>query len=78
MRRLQHVGHCYRHRKEEVAGDLILWEPKHGKRNVGRPQLNYVKVLKEDVGCELDDMPNLMSDRDRWREIVGSRRNQSK
>ena len=40
--RLQHNGHCYRHRKEEVARDVLLWVPSHGSWKVGRPQHNYV------------------------------------
>ena len=36
QRRLRFAGHCYR-AKQECVSSVILWEPTHGKRSVGRP-----------------------------------------
>ena len=48
-RRLQLAGHCYRH-PELTAQKLVLWEPKHGHRNRGRPKTTFVETLKRDTG----------------------------
>ena len=68
-RRGRFAGHCYRS-KDEVAKDLILWTPKHGKAKVGRPSKTYTKQLTEDVDCQLEDLPRAMEDRDYWRRRV--------
>ena len=36
-RRLQHADHCYRHRDEEIAGEVLFWQPNHGRQKAGRP-----------------------------------------
>ena len=37
MRKLRFAGHCWRS-QDELASDLILWQPHHGKRKRGRMQ----------------------------------------
>ena len=74
MHRLRLAGHCVRHPKE-VASQLILWEPIHGKTRRVRKQTNFVDVIRRDTN--LDDVPdirNVMTDRDRWKEFVGNAR----
>ena len=38
MQRL--AGHCWRS-KDELARDIILWQPHHGKGKRGRPSKTY-------------------------------------
>ena len=42
------AGHCLRH-NDEIAHNLILWEPKFGMRNPGRKKYSYINNLKEDT-----------------------------
>ena len=44
-RRLRIAGHCIRH-DDEVAHDLILWQPTSGKSNRGRKAVTYIDNLK--------------------------------
>ena len=66
-RRLKLAGHCIRHPEEE-ASKLVLWEPSHGRRNVGRRAVTYVDVLKQDTGLETtDELKTAMIDRSGWK-----------
>ena len=49
-RRLGLAGHCYR--QGNLAGKLILWEPRHGQRSRGRSLSTFIDTLKRDVGAE--------------------------
>ena len=69
-RRMKLAGHCVRH-PEEVASDLVLWEPTEGKTNRGRRTISYIDNLKEDTGVSTTaEIRTLMMDRDLWRERV--------
>ena len=70
-RRLRFAGHCFRS-KQELVSDVLLWEPKHGKRSVGAPSRTYVKQLIDDTGHLLEDLPTAMEDRNSWRSMVNS------
>ena len=37
---------------------------------VGRPARTYVQQLCEDTGCNPEDLPEAMNDREKWRETV--------
>ena len=50
-RRLGLAGHCFRH-KELLAGELVLWEPTHGRRGRGRPSATFIDTLKRDLGTD--------------------------
>ena len=63
------AGHSYRN-KEELASDLILWQPKHGHRGRGRPNKTFVDQLSSDTGCLPEHLATAMSDRQRWKERV--------
>ena len=68
-RRLKKAGHCWRH-PEEVAHELILWEPTHGHTNRGRPVTNYVNTLKKDTGAESTaELKTLFEDRKSWKQL---------
>ena len=50
--------------------DVLLWTPTHGCASVGRPARTYIQQLCEDTGCNPEDLPEAMSDREKWRETV--------
>ena len=69
-RRLKLAGHCMRHPEEE-ASKLVLWEPKEGKRNVGRRAVSYIDILKQDTGLETtEDLKTAMMDRSGWKRYT--------
>jgi len=68
-RRLRFAGHCHRS-KDVLVSDLILWQPKHGKRTPDRLSRTFIDQLADDIGCARDNLPVLMNDRMAWRERV--------
>ena len=66
-RRMRFAGHCWP-AKQELASDLLLWSPNHGKRRVGRPAITYIDQLCRDTGCLPNDLPALVQDRNGWRD----------
>ena len=62
QRRLRFSGHCWRS-ENEVVSDLVLWEPKHGKRSVGGQARTFVDLLEADTGVPRDCLPAVMDDR---------------
>ena len=69
VRRTRHVGHCWRS-KDELISDVLLWTPTYGCAKVGRPAWTYIQQLCEDTGCNPEDLPEAMNDREKWRERV--------
>ena len=69
VRRTRHVGHCWRS-KDELISDVLLWTPTYGCAKVGRPARTYIQQLCEDTGCNPEDLPEAMNDREKWRERV--------
>ena len=69
VRRTRHAGHCWRS-KDELISDVLLWTPTHGCARVGRPARTYIQQLCEDTGCNPEDLPEAMNDREKWRESV--------
>ena len=64
------AGHCVRH-PELVASNLILWEPKHGIRNRGRPATTYIDTLRRDTGLSnTGEIRALMINSDLWRAAI--------
>ena len=43
------AGYCW-WSKYEVVSDLVLWEPKHGKRSVGGQARTFVDLQEVDTG----------------------------
>ena len=62
QQRMRFAGHCWPS-KEELIADVLLWNPKHGKRSQGRPRKTYIDQLLDDTGCRLEELPNAMEDR---------------
>ena len=69
VRRTRHEGHCWRS-KDELISDVLLWTPTYGRAKAGRPARTYIQQLCEDTGCNLEDLPEAMNDREKWRERV--------
>ena len=69
VRRTRHAGHCWRS-KDELISDVLLWTPTYGCAKVGRPARTYIQQLCEDTGCNPEDLPEAMNDREKWWERV--------
>ena len=69
VRRTRHAGHCWRSR-DEIISDVLLWTPTYGRVNAGRPAQTYSQQLCEDTGSSREDLPEVMNDREKWRERV--------
>ena len=54
----------------ELVSDLLLWTPTYGRAKAGRPARTYIQQLCEDTGCNSEDLPESMNDREKWREMV--------
>ena len=65
----RHAGHCWRS-KDELISDVLLWIPTYGQAKAGWPAWTYIQQLCEDTGCSLEDLPEAMNDREKWRERV--------
>ena len=68
-RRTRHAGHCWRS-KDELVSDVLLWTPAYGQSKAGRPARTYIQQLCNDTGCNPEDLPEAMNDRETWRERV--------
>ena len=66
-RRTRHAGHCWRS-KDELVSYVLLWTPAYGKSKAGRPARTYIQQLCDDTGCNPEDLPEAMNDRETWRE----------
>ena len=69
VRRTRHAGHCWRSR-DELISDVLLWTPTYGWAKAGRPARTYIQQLCENTGCSPEDLPEVMNDREMWRERV--------
>ena len=69
VRRTRHAGHCWRS-KDELISDVLLWTPTYGCAKVGRPARTCIQQLCEDTGCNPEDLPEAMNDREKWRERI--------
>ena len=68
-RRTRHAGHCWRS-KNELVSDVLLWTPAYGQSKAGRPARTYIQQLCDDSGCNPEDLPEAMNNRETWRERV--------
>ena len=69
VRRTRHAGHCWRS-KDELVSDVLLWTPAYGQAKAGQPARTYIQQLCEDTGCNHEDLPEVMNDREKWRERI--------
>ena len=68
-RRTRLAGHCWRS-KDKIVSDGLLWTPAYGQSKAGRPAQTFIQQLCDDTGCNPEDLPKAMNDRDTWRERV--------
>ena len=68
-RRLRFAGHCWR-AKQEIVSDVLFWNPRHGKRKRGRPEINYLDNLRDDIELSEEDLKMGMLDREWWKRRV--------
>ena len=54
----------------QSSGDVLLWTSTYGRAKAGRPAQTYIQQLCEDIGRSLEDLPEVMNDREKWRERV--------
>ena len=69
VRRTRHARHCWRS-KDELISDVLLWTPIYGQAKAGRPAWTYIQQLCEDTGCNPEDLPEAMNNREKWRKRV--------
>ena len=69
VRRTRHAGHWWRS-KDELISDVLLWTPAYGQAKAGRPARTYIQQLCEDKGCNPEDLPKSMNNREKWRERI--------
>ena len=63
------AGH-FRRSRDELISDVLQWTPTYGRAKAGRPARIYIQQLCVDTGCSPEDLPEAMSDREKWRERV--------
>ena len=68
-RRTRHAGHCWRS-KDKLVSDVLPWTPAYGQSKAGRPARTYIQQLCDDTGCNPEDLPEAMNDRETWTERV--------
>ena len=71
-RRTRYAGHCWRS-KDEFISDVLLRTPEYGQSKAGQPARTYIQQLCDDTGCNPEDLPELMNDRERVRDISAGR-----
>ena len=69
IRRTRHAWHCWRIR-DELVSDVLLSTPSHGWAKAGWPARTYIQQLCADMGCNPEDLPEAMEDREGWQERV--------
>ena len=69
VRWTRHAGHCWRS-KDELISDVLLWTPTYGQAKAAWPAQTYIQQLCEDTGCNPEDLPEAMNNREKWRERV--------
>ena len=70
IQRRFHVYFCTSTIKKYISPIVLLWTPTHGQAKAGRPARTYIQQLCEDTGCNAEDLPEAMNDREKWREMV--------
>ena len=63
----RHAGQC-RRCKDESVNNILLWTSTYEYASVGRPAVTYLYQLCANTGCNLEDLPKAMDDRDGLRQ----------
>ena len=69
VRRTRRAGHCWKSR-DELISDVLLWTPTYGRAKAGWPTRTYIPQRCEDTGCRPEDLPEVLNDREKWRERI--------
>ena len=69
IRQTRHVRHCWRS-KDELISEVLQRTTLHGCKSVGRPAWNYLQQLCTDTRCSLEDLLEVIDDKDGWQERV--------
>ena len=67
--RTRYAGHCWRSR-DKLINEVLLWTPSHGPAKAGQPAKTHIQQLCADMGCDFEDLPEEMDNRERWQERV--------
>ena len=73
-RRMRWAGHMARMGEDRGVHRVLVGKPE-GKRPLGRPRRRWednIKMDPQEVGGGRGDWMELVQDRDRWRELVGT------
>ena len=63
VRQTRHAGHCWRSR-DELLSDVLQWTPSHGRAKAGRPARTYIQQPCINTGCNPEDMPEELDDKE--------------
>ena len=66
-RRTRYAGHYWRSR-DELISDVLQWTLTYGRAKAGWPARIYIQQLCEDTGCSPNYLPEVMNEREKWRE----------
>ena len=69
VRRTSHAEHCWKS-KDELISDVLLRTPTNGQAKAGRPARTYIQQIREDTGCNPEDIPEAMNNRVKWQGRV--------
>ena len=69
IRQTRHVGHGWRSR-DELISDILLWTSSYEWASIGWPARTYLQQLRVYTGCSLENLPEVMDDRNGWGERV--------
>ena len=69
VRRTRHAGHCWRS-QDELISEVLLLTLTYDQEKAGRPARTYIRQLCEDTGYNPADLPEVMNNREKWRERV--------
>ena len=67
----QNFQDTWRH-DEEFMHNLLFWMPTNEKNKRGRPQKLYIDQLIEDTGLQMEELKNLMADKEEWKSFISS------
>ena len=56
--------------KDNLIRDILLWTTTYGHTSTGWTAKSYIFLLYADIRCRLEDLPRVMTKRDRWWERV--------
>ena len=55
-----------------TVSQLLLWDPKHGRRSRGRPATTVIDQLESGTGLSRQDLAPVMANRREWERLIKS------